>query len=58
MQRRGVTEFHNMVILAKRNENGKVITEEPNVKVKAPQEGKTKSSYFSQLGFTTIGISE
>ncbi|CAK75378.1 unnamed protein product (macronuclear) [Paramecium tetraurelia] len=38
-----------------RNEQGKPITSPPNMKVTATQSGKIKSSYFSQLGFTTIG---
>ncbi|CAD8044938.1 unnamed protein product [Paramecium primaurelia] len=38
-----------------RNEQGKPITSPSNMKVTAPQSGKIKSSYFSQLGFTTIG---
>ena len=38
-----------------RGENGKPLTEKPNMAVKAPFQGKTKSSYFSVMGFTTIG---
>lgn len=42
-------------LLAPRNEQGKPVTSPPNVKVVAPKEGKVKSSYFSVLGYTTIG---
>lgn len=39
----------------KRDENGKVPTQPKNMSVRAPMAGKSKSSYFSLLGFTTIG---
>lgn len=40
---------------AKRDESGKVITQPKNMSICAPLNGKSKSSYFSLLGFTTIG---
>lgn len=41
--------------LAPRGENGKPITEAPNVKVTNPRSGRVKSSYFSVSGYTSIG---
>ncbi|KAL4450247.1 hypothetical protein ABPG74_008953 [Tetrahymena malaccensis] len=41
--------------LVKKDENGKVPTQPRNMSIKAPQQGKSKSSFFSLLGFTTIG---
>lgn len=41
--------------LGKRDDNGKVIIEPKNMSIKAPLEGKSKSSYFSMMGFATIG---
>ncbi|EGR33803.1 hypothetical protein IMG5_037140 [Ichthyophthirius multifiliis] len=39
----------------KKNENGKIETQPRNIQVSCPKKGKIKSSYFSLLGFTTIG---
>ncbi len=48
--------INNYLLLAKRDATtGKVIIEAANIKVASGKSGKIKSSYFSQLGFTTIG---
>ena len=44
-----------LITQVKYDENHKVITESPNVKIAPPKQGKVRSSYFSMLGFTTIG---
>lgn len=41
--------------IIQRDENGKVPIDPKNMSIKAPMQGKSKSSYFSLLGFTTIG---
>lgn len=51
ISRRGVLL---LVHSAPRGENGKPITEVPNVKVSNPKSGRIKSSYFSVSGYTTI----
>lgn len=38
-----------------RNEDGKPTTEPKNICISAPSSGKIKESYFSVLGYTTIG---
>ncbi|KAL4501495.1 hypothetical protein ABPG72_021302 [Tetrahymena utriculariae] len=38
-----------------RDETGKPVTQPKNVQAGAPKQGKVKDSYFSVLGFTTIG---
>lgn len=53
-QRNNVISSLSFLLIDPKNEQGKPIIELSNIKVSAPKTGKTKSSYFQLLGFTTI----
>ena len=52
---RRINKNNNWQIAKRDATTGKVVIEAANIKVAHGKSGKIKSSYFSQLGFTTIG---